>query len=592
MKQKAFLNSEGMFTNFRTTKVLQVNELNHNQFLRAFDTLKPGAIHEDEALALVEKVSKKNSNKINQFNVLKGVLVSETLFEDSKTATPAVVPYIVEKLVTDDFLIPDDRFSRLLNSIAPIQELREGTYVIDGGGVANVGVPFEDATLAVISPAIVPSAINGAAGTVTFPAGGADFTVGAGGDFATLDLALADVSVVNGTVLEVLNGTYTVSSTININKSVTIFGESKAGVIFETAGAAGDPVQMFNVSVDDVVMKDMTIKHKKTTNTSVETAIGVSGGGLPQTRVDGFILDNCRIEHVEFALTIRGSNWKIANSQFAYAGPANGTRRHLGIYGVYGSCFIYNNESEDNGATGNTRWINIISTTGTNPNETVEGSLVIEGNTQTVGSLQQFYSQDNWQGSAGGYDLYVLDNTTVETSAFISMFGTLVNFADIIGTVQVSGNSLSGLHGGAPIGCKGLIGFDGGGGIAPRSSALPVNSSGNTLGNLIFRTDYTEAVGSSGSIVGYHNVNLSAVSVTLSGTLAPVPAMPATPSTGGYAGVAVTLRFVTRALHPVYLIKRQATQPASLNLFINNNTHAVVMSKALADLLGIAIPAY
>lgn len=37
MKQKAFLNSEGMFTNFRTTKVLQVNEFirnSHSSLLR------------------------------------------------------------------------------------------------------------------------------------------------------------------------------------------------------------------------------------------------------------------------------------------------------------------------------------------------------------------------------------------------------------------------------------------------------------------------------------------------------------------------------------------------------------------------------
>lgn len=360
-----------------------------------------------------------------------------------------------------------------------------------------------------------------------------DFTVGSGGDFATLEAALADSGVVNGSTIQVLNGTYSVASTINVSKSVKIYGESKAGVIFETAGASGDPVSMFNVSVDDVLMKDMTIKHKKTSNTSVETAVVVSGPGFPQTRVAGFIMDNCRIEHVEFALTIRGSAWKIANTQFAYAGPTNSTRRHVGIYGVSGDCFAYNCQSEDNGASGNTRWFAVTSTTGTNPNETLVGSLVLEGNVQTVGALQQFYSQDAWQGTAGSYSLYAVGNTTNETSAFLSLYGTVANFADILAKVQVSGNTLSNLHGGTPAGGKGLIGFDGAGGVAARSSALPVNSLSNSLGNLVFRTDYVECTGSSGAIAGRHATNLANVTVTLSGTLDSLPSMPTTPSAGG-----------------------------------------------------------
>jgi hypothetical protein len=287
-------------------------------------------------------------------------------------------------------------------------------------------------------------------------------------------------------------------------------------VIFETAASTSAPVTMFNVSVDNVLMKDMTIKHKKTNNTSVETAINVSGPGFPQTRVANFILDNCRIEHMEFALVIRGSDWQLRDSQFVYAGPSNSTRRHIGVYGTLGDCFMYRCESEDNGATGNTRWITPTSTTGTNPNETMEGNLVLEGNTQTVGNLQQFYSQDNWQGTAGGFALYVKDNTTNETSAFISMFGGSQNFADILSKIEASGNSISNLHGGTPAGGKGLIGFDGSGGVSPRSTDLPVISSDNVLSNLTFRTDYVEAAGSSGSIVGYNSSSLAAVSVVLS----------------------------------------------------------------------------
>ncbi len=345
--------------------------------------------------------------------------------------------------------------------------------------------------------------------------GSYDHTVGSGGSFATLEAALADASVSDGDSIQVLDGTYLITSSIAVDKQVKIYGQSKAGVIFETAGDTSDPVSMFNISVDNVLMKDMTIKHKKTSNTSVESAISVSGPGFPQTRVANFVIDNCRIEHIEFALVIRGSDWQLRSCQFVYEGPSNSTRRHVGVYGTLGNCFMYQCESEDNGATGNTRWLVPTSNTGSNPNETMEGNLVLDGNVQTVGNLQQFYSQDNWQGTAGGFALFVKGNTTNETSAFVSMYGGTANFADILSKVEVTGNSLSNTHGGDPAGGKGVIGFDGFGGVSPRSNALPVDSGNNTLANLDFRAGYLEATGSSGSIVGYNSANLVDFSVAL-----------------------------------------------------------------------------
>ena len=57
-------------------------------------------------------------------------------------------------------------------------------------------------------------------------------------------------------------------------------------------------------------------------------------------------------------------------------------------------------------------------------------------------------------------------------------------------------------------------------------------------------------------------------------------------------GDTVTLSYVTKALYPTILIRRQAKQPTSLNLFIQDEIQAVVMSPALATLLGITLPAY
>jgi hypothetical protein len=355
-----------------------------------------------------------------------------------------------------------------------------------------------------------------------------DFTVGPTGDFPDLSTALADAAVVNGTTLGVQAGTYTLVSTLSINKQVKIYGEDKNTVILQSAATSSDPVTLVSVTTDNVVLKGLTINHRKTTNTSVETAVAVSGTGSPQTRVDGFILDDCIIRHVEFGLTIRGSNWKLSNSAFVYAGLNNSTRRHVGIYGVSGDCFAVDNTSDEDivpGTTGNTRWYTLSATTGTNPNETYVGTLVIEGNTQAGGNLHQFFNQDAWQGSSGQYNLIVKNNTTTnESSAFVVLFGGAANFGDIIGEITVEGNSLSNVSG------KGVVGLDASSLVAFRSSALTVHvPSPNTLANTGWASNWAEASGSSSNTVGYRTTTISTPTVAQDAVSPTIPPEPVTP---------------------------------------------------------------
>lgn len=360
-----------------------------------------------------------------------------------------------------------------------------------------------------------------------------DWVVGSGGDFSTLHDAMASASVLDGHKIQVLNGTYESNVQLNISKKVKIYGESRAGVILQTSASTSAPVTMINVSVDDVLLKDMTIKHRKTNNTSVETAVVASGGGFPQTRISNFIMDNCLVEHVEFGVVSRGTGWMVSNSTISYMGGTNSTRRHMGVYGFAGDCFVMNNVFKDNAASGSARAIAITSTTGTNPNETNEGNLLVEGNTQE-GPMAQFISQDNWQGSAMSYNLYVKNNTTNETSAFISFYGTSANFGNILGDVTVEGNSISNNHEVATGLGKGLIGIDGAGSsLSFRSSALLVHEQSNTLGQLSFRADYAEASGSFGSLVGYKTAVFNQPQVSQDSSIGMYPGAPAVPSAGG-----------------------------------------------------------
>ena len=365
-----------------------------------------------------------------------------------------------------------------------------------------------------------------------------DWTVGATGDFATLDAAIASGSVVNGDVISVQAGTYTVSSTLVISKELKIVGAGIGSTILQTAGTGSDPTTMISVTANNVLLKDLTIKHRKSTNTSVETALSVSAGAFPTfTYVSGFIMDTCRVEYCEFGVVVRGDGFKIANSQIAYAtGTVGNSNRCIGIYGSRGNCFIQDNVF-DNSSLNSTAFRPIYSTsTNSSSNETCSGKLVIDGNSH-LGLLQQFYNQDNIRGTNGDFELYLIDNTTNETSLFAGLYITTANQADLFSQIVATGNSISNNHEtGTGLG-KGLIAIDGAGAaLSYRSAALPIHASGNTLAQLSFRADYSAAVGSSGSLVGYKPSVFSTVTVAQDSSIPSTPAAPSTPGgvTYGY----------------------------------------------------------
>ncbi len=358
-----------------------------------------------------------------------------------------------------------------------------------------------------------------------------DWTVGATGDFATLQDALADSNVVSGDVIGIEAGTYSVTSTLVISKEVKIVGAGIGQTILQTAGTSGDPVAMISVTANNVLLKDMTIKHRKTSNTSVEVAVSVSAGAFPTfTYVSGFIMDTCRVEYCEFGVVIRGNGFKLANNQIAYAtGTTSNSNRAIGIYGSQGDCFIADNVFDNSSLNGTALRAIYSTSTNNTSNELCSGKLVMSGNSH-LGLLQQFYLQDNVRGTNGDYDLYILDNVTNETSLFAGIFLATANQGDLFGQVIVEGNTISNNHETGTGFGKGLFAIDGAGSsLAYRSAPLPVHSADNELGQLVFRADYTEAINSSGAIVGYKNTVFTPVTVAFDAIIPAAPDAPATP---------------------------------------------------------------
>lgn len=337
-----------------------------------------------------------------------------------------------------------------------------------------------------------------------------DYTVG-----SIVELMAAISSATTGSTILISPGNYSVTGTLSINKSVKLYGASSSSVIFQTAGTTSDPVNMVSVTADNVLIKDITFKHKKPNNTSVEAAITVSAGGFPTfTYPKNFIMHGCRVEYVEFGVVIRGEGFKLANNRFVYAtGTGANSNRCIGIYGEKGNCFIADNIFDNSVVASSTSFRPIFSTsTNGTSNETTIGALIVSGNS-SVGSVAQFYNQDNLRGTNGGFDLYFLNNNINETSLFVGLWCGATNVGNIIGKIVLNGNTASGNHGGAPFGTKGMLNIDNTGTF--RSSPLPVHVGSNTQSLQTFRTGFVGITQSpSNTVPAYILGRASAVIVT------------------------------------------------------------------------------
>jgi hypothetical protein len=326
------------------------------------------------------------------------------------------------------------------------------------------------------------------------------------------NLQAALTAASNGDVIFLANGTYSIAANLNITKEIALVGESQAGVLIQDT--RGNSQSFVSVSANNVVLKDLTIRHA-TTDSAIGHAIVASGAGFPQVRLNNFRMYNVKSQYSKGGLSVRSDNFVVEGCTFEVVAGSS-TRRGILHYGNGGDSFIKNNLFI-NATTGALRAICPTATSGTNPSDNQSGSLTIEGSTFS-GNLSQFVNMDNHQGAAGSFELIIKDNVTPETNAFVVSFGGAANFGDVFSRVVLIGNTLTNNHA-SGLG-KGAFAIDALNGLLNyRSSPLPIISQNNVLGQLLFRAGYSEADGSTGSIAGYNNtqVNLPTVEITGAG---------------------------------------------------------------------------
>lgn len=325
------------------------------------------------------------------------------------------------------------------------------------------------------------------AGTVRYVGAG-------GGDFATCAAAVA--AAIAGDIIEVRSGYTSVEpATVTLNKSLEIRGADATAMV-STAGGAGDPVYIFDIptGTNNVYIHDLRIQHNKTSDTSLEACIRAATVSLATPNGStGIRIQNCVLEAKEFAVVIDASNWVLKGNTCRYLPPAGAadTHRFFGVYQVHGNCFIRNNTFEAT-TEATPRSICVLLTNRTyafGPNRSTgfTGTLVVDGNTQAIGNLRQFFVQEWFRQPGldsdpvvlGGFNIIAENNTFGANSggAFIASEGSgAVAPLSFYGSYLLQNNAAGPTTTG-----KGLLAVDGAGGPGRSAGLCPIYASGNTL---------------------------------------------------------------------------------------------------------------
>jgi hypothetical protein len=199
-----------------------------------------------------------------------------------------------------------------------------------------------------------------------------------GADYTTIQAAVT--AAADGDVIQVADGTYTVSSQLNITKGLTLSGASEAGTIVDCSASAG---YGFSIAASNVTVENMTILPPDQNYT-----IHASGTSNPP---NGF--DNLVLRHV----SITGSHRRTA---FDVHGYNTVTLSHLTSADAYGGNGLQVtgcvDVTMDNITTANNAWGSIaIYCSSSSYLNRGSSNVQIDGTTLSVGE-DYVFSQDEF----------------------------------------------------------------------------------------------------------------------------------------------------------------------------------------------------
>ena len=333
------------------------------------------------------------------------------------------------------------------------------------------------------------------------------YVASSGGDFTTLQAALVSPSVVNGDVIKMSAETFTTATTIAVNKCVTIEG-CGTGPIIRTAGDASTPTNVLSITANNVSLINLNIEQRNT---------GGDCSAITASVVTGLVIRDVSITTMEFGIVVNATQFAIENCDFHYLGALANNHRFIALYGNSGNSRIVDNTFTPSSDTPTPRTVFCYLTSGGTPVPYAD-SLLVSGNTQVGGNLKQFFMQDSFAGTAGGFGLYFANNTYNDLSGGIIFYGG-ADLLNLFSSIVLTNNTVSNASG------KGLVGIDGvGAGLQPGSTTWYIN--GNTITNpTISQSGWASACDIPGA-VGYNTAVFASFTITYSSVIPAPPFMP------------------------------------------------------------------
>lgn len=257
----------------------------------------------------------------------------------------------------------------------------------------------------------------------------------------------------NGDTFKLLDGIYTITSTININKRVNITSNSgiKTGVILDAN------CTIFNLQESNISITNMTLQ---TSNSNFLITIDIMSDGLTiPTFWSSIIIDNCNIKYVKYALSLNGS-FTVSNNTFT---RMSGTEvaEIIRIFSCRSDCGVNTNTLTDSGSvnyfiymtsTGSGTYLDRCNSKG--------GMLTITNNTLTLTHAsklttviyQDYFNlydygsiQDNQYNINTKLNLTIANNTCtlITRGKFINILIKTNNSLSMFGVVNINSNNIN-----------------------------------------------------------------------------------------------------------------------------------------------------
>ncbi len=270
-------------------------------------------------------------------------------------------------------------------------------------------VSFQTSVIPILAPGSLIAANACVGSPILVPTGNsADIrTVGTTGRYATFVQALADATVVAGTILRAISNTAE-TAIVNVTRAVVIDLNG-----FTVTNATS--VTVFSLTAALAVIRGGTLHHSKVTNTSIETVVSINiASGV------AFLVDNT-IKVQEFGVLVQGGAVIVGN-KFQYVGASQtNSHRFIAIYKITSETRIDNNEFTCSTIPATSRYSNFIYMSAT-AGSTWTAPLYVTRNTQTGGSLRQFLFNDALVPTTGS-QLIVASNVFNDFNGGVGVFG-------------------------------------------------------------------------------------------------------------------------------------------------------------------------